>query len=350
MVLATVRVDQQSSFIELDGTPAFDGKEWDMAYSFSYGVAMVIAGAGAHERHDGRDFTVGGAYRLIDPQGQFVSERHYKSVVHAWDGRVSVRSFGAQYLEKLDGTRLGGTFQQVGNNREGRVVAVGEAEGVGLAIGWLDVATGDWAKAWPNEDYKLLCRFFDGLACAAKSDGSCGWYDREGELVIPMRYDACGNFSDGVAWASLPGPHFGVIDRSGNFVVEEKYDEITDSSEERMFVKVGDRWGLIDTTGRVIVEPQFFAVRSFSEGWASVLREEGAGSVFIDREGKVVLELDFQATDFHHDRAIFLDAESNKVGFIDRSGAKVIPAKYDTVHNFVEVMANNPPSPPDWYL
>ncbi|MEM7155606.1 MAG: WG repeat-containing protein [Myxococcota bacterium] len=346
-VLAAVRVDQRSTFITLDGSPAFGEQAWDMAYPFSSGVAMVIANAGELRKDDGRDFAVGGLYRLIDAEGKEVSDRDYPSIVHAREGVVSVRGMMGQHLERLDGTQVGKDFEEVGNVREGRVVAVGMADGE-PSLGWLDTSTGKWVVSWPRGEFKQLCRFFDGLACAQNAEGQCGWYTPDGTVAIPVRYDACGNFHDGVAWAGLPGAHVGVIEKTGRFVVEQKYDEITDASEERMFVKVGERWGLLDTTGRVILEPQFFAVRSFSEGWASVLREGGGGTTYIDREGAVVLELEFRALDFHFDRAIYFDNDTDKAGFIDRTGAPVIPATFDTVHNFGDVAVDNPPAPLDW--
>jgi hypothetical protein len=163
----------------------------------------------------------------------------------------------------------------------------------------------------------------DGLAPVMK-DGLCGYVDREGRLVVPLKFDSAARFSEGLAYAAIGstwgyidtngdwavGPFtrqanpsgtgatyasylspivFGAgrfssglapvssvpraadaewdyIDKTGNRAFEGTFQEATEFSEGLAAVKVGDKWGFIDTQGRMVIEPQFYDDRSI---WAT---------------------------------------------------------------------------------
>ena len=104
---------------------------------------------------------------------------------------------------------------------------------------------------------------------------------------------------------------------------------------------------------RVLVEPtmEYFIVSGFSEGLARVEKDGKAG--FIDRTGALVIPMDFDAdrgSFFSEGLALvwtggrYMDStqrvmEGGKCGFIDRTGNIVIPLEYDDATAFSEGLA-----------
>lgn len=118
--------------------------------------------------------------------------------------------------------------------------------------------------------------------------------------------------------------------------------------EARFSIKAGDKFGAMDVTGKVIIEPQYDDELKFSDGLARV--RIGGKLGYVDTAGKVAISPkamlskgsgDFAqevslaaaiAGDFAEGLAVYtLD---RKHGYVDRSGAVVIPAQFDEAKNF----------------
>jgi len=112
--------------------------------------------------------------------------------------------------------------------------------------------------------------------------------------------------------------------------------------EARFSIKAGDKFGAIDVTGKVVIEPQYDNELKFSDGLARVWVGGKVG--YIDTAGKVVIspkatlskgsgefaqEVSLAGAitgDFAEGLAAYtLDG---KYGYVDRSGAVVIPARF----------------------
>ncbi|QEG43806.1 WG repeat-containing protein [Roseimaritima ulvae] len=86
--------------------------------------------------------------------------------------------------------------------------------------------------------------------------GKAGYADRDGSIVIDMRFDYCDPFSEGLA-----------------------------------AVLQGDRYGYIDRQGKMILEPQFSRASWFDEGMAIVTDPGSDAPYQIDRSGKKIRDL-----------------------------------------------------------
>jgi len=112
--------------------------------------------------------------------------------------------------------------------------------------------------------------------------------------------------------------------------------------EARFSIKVGDKFGAIDVTGKVVIEPQYDNELIFSDGLARA--RVGGKLGYIDTAGQVVISpkamLTIGSGDFAQEvslagaitgdfseglAAYILDG---KYGYVDRSGAVVIPAQF----------------------
>ncbi|MBD0310303.1 MAG: WG repeat-containing protein, partial [Microcoleus sp. T1-bin1] len=190
--------------------------------------------------------------------------------------------------------------------------------------------------------------------------------DRTGKLVIPLKLDNANDFYEGRAtnfyatssYEAATGPYeaeicaregkWGYIDKQGNTVIPPKFDEVRDFSEGRAAVKIGEKWGYINLEGEMVVPPRFQPYYTgnpntgqpskFSEGLASVAMPQTQKSGYIDKNGKFSIDPIFdEASDFKDGLAIVRINE--KAGVIDKTRKYVIEPKFDDIDIFSEGLA-----------
>lgn len=78
-----------------------------------------------------------------------------------------------------------------------------------------------------------------------------GFVDAQGELVIPARFDAVGDFAYGLAPAKL-GAHWGFIDLQGHWLAPPSWDEVISFGPMGLaFVRKGSTWQAVNRQGQV---------------------------------------------------------------------------------------------------
>ena len=78
-----------------------------------------------------------------------------------------------------------------------------------------------------------------------------GFVDAQGELVIPARFDAVGDFTHGLAPAKL-GPHWGFIDLQGHWLAPPSWDEVISFGPMGLaFGRQGGTWQAVNRQGQV---------------------------------------------------------------------------------------------------
>lgn len=153
--------------------------------------------------------------------------------------------------------------------------------------------------------------------------------------VIFLTVVSCGTpeitYSDEpLAVVSLNGK-WGFIDTKGNEVVPCKYDDVDPFSEGLALVELDKKKQFIDKTGKVIINlgKKYSYAHEFSQGLAAV--GTITNWVYIDKTGKVALTVDPKygwVQSFHDGRAAVKDKKSSLWGFIDMTGAEVIPCLF----------------------
>ena len=233
-----------------------------------------------------------------------------------------------------------------------------------LLIPLLDNNTGKWGFADKEGNEILPCKYDDiepydnGLA-AVETDGKWGFIDKKGTEITPFKYDYVGNFSEGMAAiceGKYPNDKWGFVDNTGKEVVPCKYDYAYPFSEGMAVVREGDwengKWGFIDKTGEKVISCKYDYVNNFSEGMAAVgigADWENGKWGFIDKTGKEVTPLQYCVPEnalegpeppaFSEGMVAVRDAETNKMGFVDKTGKEVVPCIYDDAYPFSEGMA-----------
>jgi hypothetical protein len=141
--------------------------------------------------------------------------------------------------------------------------------------------------------------FAEGLAPARPLEGNqCGYLDRAHILAIPAIYDQCGEFREGLAAVSTGGK-WGYVDRTGALKIPAVYDSNCFFSEGLAVAQRNGVWEVIDAIGK---------------------------SRFTSGPGNAGCQLFFTG--------LLMQEQAGQIGFVDKDGAFVVPAKYDTVSNF----------------
>lgn len=170
--------------------------------------------------------------------------------------------------------------------------------------------------------------------------------DRAGDF-LPGRFDHATSMSNGVAVVAV-GEHSYVIDADGVPLVRLDHSIPQDPSSAARNA-VWRRWGFVDAQGRAAIPHAFVSAQPFSEGlafvegpWDRATRSRVRG--YVDRAGTLTLPVAdsvAQALGFTDGLALvsrFADG-SSRYGFMDRSGAFAIPARYARAAPFQEGLA-----------
>ncbi|MGI9015259.1 MAG: WG repeat-containing protein [Phycisphaerales bacterium] len=231
-------------------------------------------------------------------------------------------------------------------------------------------------------DLPLPIEFHEGLAAVYRTDWPgipCGYIDRTGQVSIPFEFDEARPFQNGVA-AVRVGDRWGIIDRTGDYLVEPTYMNGPSFAESDVApVNFDGKWGYIDLQGNIVIEPTFDKARSFSDGCAPFSLDGAWGFIdlggrvlvppmfddlwpyvhgfcryaklgangtlqygYLDRNHNAVTEAMFhEARDFREGLAEVITLESGvpRSGFIDETGAVVVPLQYNRAWPFENGLA-----------
>ncbi|MEM1054395.1 MAG: WG repeat-containing protein [Bacteroidota bacterium] len=174
-------------------------------------------------------------------------------------------------------------------------------------------------------------------------DGRFGYIDREGKLVVPLRFDAAEPFSEDRA-AVRDGDRWGYLGPDGSVAIDSRFDAAGPFAGELAPVRTDGLWGFIAPDGRMVVPPQYEKTSVFIEGRAPVQRDGLWG--FIDTEGREVIEPRYTGVGpFYEGRAQVATGWKPRYspdyrlpddtppipalwGYVDRDGREVVPPRF----------------------
>ena len=174
-----------------------------------------------------------------------------------------------------------------------------------------------------------------GLAWVETESGKYGYCDASGEFVISPQFDWAYNFEeDGKAEVEMDG-HYGMINKAGSIVIACVWDSISSADAEgRRIVKKGEQYGLIDREGQVLIEPVWSRLEGFSEGLALAKKEEKGDYGYINASGEpvTVFRFNYNSRAFQDGYAVVCDAKSRNWGMIDKNGKVIFDLKYQAFY------------------
>lgn len=177
-------------------------------------------------------------------------------------------------------------------------------------------------------------------------NGSYGFIDGRGNVMIPPRYLAVHEFSEGLAAIDQDGK-WGYVNANGDEVVAPIYENASDFSEGvGVVIDKAGHLSYFDHKGQptmldCVTYPSddislFQFSEHFSEGLLPV-RLSGETD-YIDRTCKKVIVQNGYAADFSEGLAV-VSSQEGRVGYIDQSGRAVIPYMFQAARNFSEGLA-----------
>ncbi|MGB7416615.1 MAG: WG repeat-containing protein, partial [Thermosynechococcaceae cyanobacterium] len=224
--------------------------------------------------------------------------------------------------------------------------------------------------------------FSDGLAKIPLPNNRIGFIDKTGAVALRLPFTAVTPFWQGLAIAHNKNDKIGLIDKTGKFIIQPQFDYsdgemapyfkptfpnglelmnigggLGDKQTQWIGGIIGGKWQYLNKQGQVVIEQDCLVARPFSEGLAAINEADTSDGEriidhwgFINTTGKRVIPTKFDYVEsFSEGRAIAGVKSLNKnsdppfeyfaYGYINRRGTFVIPAQFQQATPFFEGLA-----------
>lgn len=328
--LAKVTVNGKAGFINTQGKLVIDANLRD-AGSFSDGLAPF-------EHFNGK-------WGYIDRKGSVVIRPRFDWAISFSEGLALVqigKLWG--YIDTSGKLAIPATFEEADSFSEGTAV-VGYYD---KEIEWMAAykRKGKWVRRFIDkrgapaisETYDIIHRGFNGgMAIVSRSLGYSEKFqamisetyviDRSGRELWKLNSATTTWFSEDTIVVEISrtekvydSPH-NFLDRNGKMLCPTNYENPSSFSEGLAVVRVSGKYGYLNKSCNFVLEPQFKEANSFSEGLAWV-KDDAGFEGFIDRTGAKVIPTKYKwVSSFTEGFALVL--EGDKAGYIDKSGKVV---------------------------
>lgn len=166
-----------------------------------------------------------------------------------------------------------------------------------------------------------------------------GVMDREGNWIVPPRYDKVEKFKDGYAivWDN---DREGVIDEKGNDIIPLEYKTISACEDYFKITDEKNKVGLANREGKIIISPKY------SNCWVNsligLIEIENKGKYGLaDLNGKVILKptLGYISSYFVEGKYLKVETKDGKSGWMDIKGNLLGSQWFDGTKDFSEGLA-----------
>jgi len=174
--------------------------------------------------------------------------------------------------------------------------------------------------------------FHEGLAVVTDDSGKSGFIDESGNYKIKPQYKSAGYFSEGMACVVPVDGKPEYINKSNDVKITIDCNEAGAFVDGRAPVMFNKKWVFIDKSGNMVGKDSFDYVFPFNEGMAAVMNIGADGRSqqwgYVDKTGAVVVPLKYAfARGFYEHKAYVSD--SSHSFFINEKGKKQFDIPYD---------------------
>ncbi len=209
-------------------------------------------------------------------------------------------------------------------------------------IGFIN-RNGEYIIPFKYDDVELMNGFYFKVSIKNKY----GLLNKYGQEVTPIKYDFIENFNKGYS-IFLLNDKWGIIDSTGKEVTPIKYEKVFNHFNEGIaLAKMNDKYGFIDKMGKELSGFIYDEADYFINGTSIIKKDDKV--CLIDKDFNLIKELKinfesiklYSSTNlellkdfikFTTENNIFRVEQNQKVGYINKkTGEEIIPIKYDLI-------------------
>lgn len=186
----------------------------------------------------------------------------------------------------------------------------------------------------------LMQEYMDHFFLAQdRTTGAMELIDSKGRSILPAGIQPTG-YSGSIILATTPDKKMGVFHAARIPLLQPIYDEVffgnTDDEDTQCFqVRRGDKWGVVDITGKQLIPFVYDKISLFSKGYATAVLNKKGG--VISDQNKIVIPFIYDQTAYEfNEQGLLRVKKDGKYGFLNKSGAVVIPIVYSFVNEDFE--------------
>ena len=186
-------------------------------------------------------------------------------------------------------------------------------------------------------EYEDVRNFAINNLAAVEKYGKWGLIDTEGQVILPIEYDAV-DYYDGRVMIGTENKYggspwkWGFIDLETQVVTYMDGDYLSKGYSEGFAIVTKDgKNGYVDSTGRLVIPAEYEVAGPFSEGLAAVCKELPFDFAYIDTASNVVIPPNGYTVAGEFQNGIAWVCKDGKWGAINPQGQVVIPLEFDSV-------------------
>ena len=183
-----------------------------------------------------------------------------------------------------------------------------------------------------NKNYPFLRAEQTVLLPNKKAVHLFGVIDSLGKIVLPISYEAIGDFGKGIAQITKKGK-VGLIDSTMKIILPSDYQAIGKLSDNFLWVKQNNQYGFVDITGKIVIAPQYAQVTDFEAGTALVKQHKHWYRINTQNQKIIAKVKNYQSIETF-DNGVAKVRMNNLVGLIDQTGTETVVPIYSLIGEF----------------
>lgn len=179
--------------------------------------------------------------------------------------------------------------------------------------------------------YDEVQPFEDGRAIVEK-DGLMGWINTTGAYILPLAFEDIGFYSNQIIYA-FKDDAYQYYNSDGEALFNRSYDEAFSFSDGKAKVFYNDTVAFIDKMGNPIIAKQANDIRYYANDLYVIEYEDSLNIINLSDSLILPLSVD-KIGELMHNRALY--AVDGEFGYLDQNGNVAIKAKYDVYPNYFQ--------------
>jgi len=179
--------------------------------------------------------------------------------------------------------------------------------------------------------FAMGSQFNEGIASVThqtKKGFRFAFIDKDMNVVVPVMFDAAGDFSEGLARVQVDNK-WGYINKKGNTAIEPQFSLCYEFTNGYAQASKKGKWGIINKKGEWAVIPQYQSITQVQEGVFAAQKTYSSAWKFINLKGKQVLKDSFSRAGYFNKGLAPVRNSDNKWGYINKKGQVIIPYQFN---------------------